>query len=62
MTVGTVKTIVTVVTVVTVVTKKINKTNVIRAYVLDLHFDLGFEFEEIFTFCNISVMKTFQFW
>ena len=37
-----------------------NKTKVIRADLLDL--DLDLDFEDIFKFCNISVMATFQFW
>ena len=37
-----------------------NKTKVIRADLLDL--DLDLDFEEIFRFCDISVLVTYQFW
>ena len=36
----------------------INKTKVIRVNLIDLDFD----FEDIFRFCKISVMVTYQFW
>ena len=39
-----------------------NKTKVIRANLMDLDFDSDFDFEEIFRFCNNSVMVKFQFW
>ena len=39
-----------------------NKTNVIRADLLDFDFELDVDFEDILGFCDISVLLTFQFW
>ena len=39
-----------------------NKTKVIRANLLDFDFNLDSDFEDIFRFCDISVLVKFKFW
>ena len=41
---------------------KKERNKVIKADLMDFDFDLDLDFEDIFRFCGISVLVTFQFW
>ena len=41
---------------------KNNNNKVTRADLLDLDFDSDFNFVDVFRFCDVSVLVTFQFW